>query len=105
MGLGGMPARLDPRSLDMDRSLRDRLSRFAVERRDPDGDWRRVGLFGTAGEAAENIDVLVAMHGGEPTDFRIARIGLKRWVAVAGWVTLTLMVVVTVAGWIVLAQP
>jgi hypothetical protein len=103
MGMGGMPARLDPESLDLDRSLRSRLSRYAVERREPDGSWARIGLFGTAREAADNIDVLAAMHGGAPGDYRVARVGVKRWIAVVGWITLAVVVVVVVAGWVLLA--
>lgn len=103
MGLGGMPARLDPNSLDLDRSLRDRLSRYAVERRDASGDWIRVGLFGSARDAADDIDVLVAMHGGLPGDYRISRVGLKTWISVLGWVTFVVMLAGTVTAWIVLA--
>jgi hypothetical protein len=102
MGLGGMPGRLDPRFLDMDQSLRDRLSRYAVERRDPTGHWVRIGLFGSARDAADNIDVLVAMHGGELSEYRFTRVGLKTWIAVVGWVALALMVAATVTGLIVL---
>lgn len=103
MGLGGVPARLDPNSLDLDRSLRDRLSRYAVEHQDASGDWIRVGLFGSARDAADDIDVLVAMHGGLPGDYRISRVGLKTWISVLGWVTFVVMVAGTVTAWIVLA--
>lgn len=102
MGLGGMPGRLDPKSLDMDQSLRDRLSRYAVERRDPTGRWVRVGLFGSARDAADNVDVLVAMHGGELSGYRFTRVGVRTWIAVVGWSALALMVAATVAGLIVL---
>jgi hypothetical protein len=43
------------------------------------------------------------MHGGAPSDYRITRVGLKRWIAVVGWLTLALMVVATVTAWITLA--
>jgi len=93
---------IDPKALDLDRSLRDRLSRYAVERRAEDGGWTRIGLFGTAQEAAGTIDVDVAMQRGDPGDYRLKRVGFKRWVAMLGWATLALMVVATVAGWVAL---
>jgi hypothetical protein len=103
MGLGGVPARLDPSSLDMDRSLRDRVSRYAVERRDTAGNWTRIGLFGTGKDAAENVDLLVGMHGGPLSDYRITRVGLKTWIRVLGWVVLALLVGGAIAVWIAFA--
>lgn len=95
---------IDPKALDLDRSLRDRLSRYAVERRVEGGGWTRIGLFGTALEAAGSIDFEVGMQRGDPGDYRLKRVGFKRWVAVLGWVALVLMVVATVVGWIALAN-
>lgn len=95
---------MDPASLDLERSLRDRLSRFAVERRDPQDGWKRVGLFATGAEAARELDLVVAMHGGTLADYRIERIGLKRWVVATGWVAIALIVLATVVGWVALAS-
>jgi hypothetical protein len=68
--------RIDPWTLNVDRTLRRFRRICVVEERDEAGRWIERGRFGSYDEAAEALDRLGA---GSEQDFRIREVNPRRW--------------------------
>jgi hypothetical protein len=92
-GISGPEPRLDPWTLNLDRTLRPSRRVYLVEERDGSGAWVDRGRFGAYAEATAAFDRLST---GSERSFRIRKLSLRRWLtllaAIAGGIVVLAVV-------------
>lgn len=96
--------RIDPRSLNLDRSLRPRRGEYDLERRGPSGVWRQVQRFGSYEEAATAVDRELAASRAAPASLRISWFDPRRRRKLIGLAVFAVFVLGIVAAWIAFAS-
>jgi hypothetical protein len=87
--------RIDPWTLNVDRTLRRSRRICVVEERDEAGRWIERGRFGSYDEAAEAMDRLGA---GSEQIFRIRELNLRRWPRLVAVVVAAVFLFAAIAG-------
>jgi hypothetical protein len=94
-GIGGPEPRLDPWTLNLDRTLRPSRRVYLVEERDDSGGWVEHGRFGAYAEATEAFDRLST---GSERSFRIRELNLRRWLTLLAAIVGGIVVVAVVSA-------
>jgi hypothetical protein len=87
--------RIDPWTLNVDRTLRPSRRMCVLEERDEAGRWIERGRFGSYDEAAEALDRLSA---GLEQNFRIRDLNPRRWPRLVAVVVAAVVLLATIAG-------
>jgi hypothetical protein len=95
-GLGGPEPRIDPWTLNLDRTLRRSRGICLVEERDETGRWIERGRFGSYDEAAEALDRLNA---GSAQEFRIVQVNPRRSLRLVAAAVGVVVLLAAIAGW------
>jgi hypothetical protein len=96
-GVGGPEPRIDPWTLNLDRTLRPSRRMYLVEERDEFGRWVERERFGSYDEAAEAFDHLSA---GSERSFRIRELNPRRWLMLTGIIVAGAVLAVVIAWFV-----